>query len=78
LVKLIVSKECGRIIGGEVIGGSSAGEIVNVMSFIIQNGMTVNDMLVAQIGTQPMLTSSPAAYPLIKAAEVVAKELKKK
>ncbi len=77
LVKLIASKECGRIIGGEVIGGASAGEIVNVMSFIIQNGMTVNDMLVAQIGTQPMLTSSPAAYPLIKAAEVVAKELKK-
>jgi len=29
-----------------------------------------------QIGTHPLLTASPAGYPLIKAAEVVAKTLR--
>ena len=74
-VKLVVSKECGRILGGSVLGGISAGELINVIGFLIQGGLTISDMLVAQIGTQPMLTASPAAYPLIKAAEAAAKNL---
>ncbi|SHJ72815.1 NADPH-dependent 2,4-dienoyl-CoA reductase, sulfur reductase [Dethiosulfatibacter aminovorans DSM 17477] len=77
-VKLIVSEQSGLILGGEVMSGSSAGELTNVMGFAIQNNMTINDLLVTQIGTQPMLTASPAGYPLIKAAEVVAKKLKAK
>lgn len=64
-----------RILGGAVIGGHSAGELTNVIGFIIQGGMTITDLLVAQIGTQPMLTASPAAYPLIKAAEACVKLL---
>jgi NADPH-dependent 2,4-dienoyl-CoA reductase/sulfur reductase-like enzyme len=75
-VKLIVSEQSGVILGGEVMGGTSTGELTNVMGFAIQNNMTINDLLVTQIGTQPMLTASPAGYPLIKAAEVVAKKLK--
>lgn len=75
MVKLIVSKDSGIILGGEVIGGKSAGELVNVIGFIIQNRMTLADLLTSQIGTQPLLTASPAGYPLIKAAEVVAKKL---
>jgi len=37
--------------------------------------MTVHDLLVTQIGTHPLLTASPAGYPLIKAAEVVARKM---
>ncbi|MDA0871998.1 MAG: hypothetical protein O2987_03910 [Firmicutes bacterium] len=36
-----------------MVGGISAGEITNVIGFIIQGGMTITDLLVAQIGTQP-------------------------
>jgi len=75
-VKLIVSKKNGVILGGETLGGRSVGELTNVIGFAIQNGMTVNDLLVAQIGTHPLLTASPAGYPLIKAAEIAAKALK--
>lgn len=75
-VKLVVSKDSGRIIGGEVIGGTSVGELINVIGFVVQCGMTLTDLLVAQIGTQPMLTASPAAYPLIKAAEIASRNLK--
>ena len=74
-VKLIVSKSSGVILGGEAISGKSTGELMNVIGFAIQNKMTVNDLLVAQIGTHPMLTASPAGYPWAKAAEAAAKSL---
>ncbi len=75
-VKLIISKHSGVILGGEVLGGKSAGELTNVIGVAIQNHMTVQDLLMTQIGTQPMLTASPAGYPLIKAAEIAAKAMK--
>lgn len=74
IVKLIAGRENGIILGGEVMGGSSAGELINIIGLIIQNKMNVNSLLTLQIGTHPMLTASPAAYPLTKAAEVIAKE----
>ncbi len=77
IVKLIAAKHSGVIIGGEVFGGSEAGELTNVIGIIIQNRMSVNSLLSMQIGTHPCLTASPAAYPLVKAAEQIAmKQLK--
>jgi len=67
-VKLIVGKETGIILGGEVIGGKSIGELTNTIGFIIQNRMNLNAILTSQIGTHPLLTASPAGYPLLKAA----------
>jgi NADPH-dependent 2,4-dienoyl-CoA reductase/sulfur reductase-like enzyme len=74
IVKLIAGRENGIILGGEVMGGASTGELINIIGLIIQNKMNVNSLLTLQIGTHPMLTASPAAYPLTKAAEVIAKE----
>jgi NADPH-dependent 2,4-dienoyl-CoA reductase/sulfur reductase-like enzyme len=68
-VKLIVGKEAGVILGGEVMGGLSIGELTNTIGIIIENRMTINSLLTVQIGTHPLLTASPAGYPLIKAAE---------
>ena len=68
-VKLIVGKESGVILGGEVLGGLSIGELTNTIGLIIENRMSINSLLTAQIGTHPLLTASPAGYPLIKAAE---------
>lgn len=68
-VKLIVGKESGVILGGEVFGGLSVGELTNTLGIIVQSKMTLNSLLTAQIGTHPMLTASPAGYPLMKAAE---------
>lgn len=77
MVKLVAAKYSGVIIGGEVIGGLSAGELTNVIGLAIENRMTVNSLLSSQIGTHPCLTASPAAYPLIKAAEIVAAKMRK-
>ena len=75
-VKLIVAADCGMILGGEVCGGCSVGELTNAIGFLIQSHTNIKTLLTAQIGTHPMLTGSPAAYPLIKAAEIVARKLK--
>ncbi|BEP29578.1 FAD-dependent oxidoreductase [Helicovermis profundi] len=77
MVKLVVSRESGIILGGAISGGKSTGELINAIGFVIQNKMTVIDLLTSQIGTQPVLTASPVAYPLIKAAEVCLKKLRK-
>ncbi len=74
MVKLIVGRESNVILGGEVVGGLSTGELTNLIGFIIQNRMDVNAILSAQIGTHPLLTASPAGYPLLKAAGMVSKK----
>jgi len=74
-VELIVMKNSGRIIGGTISGGNSTGELVNVLGFVVQNRMTVHELYVMQIATHPLLTGSPVAHPLIKAAEIAAKQL---
>jgi len=75
LVKLIVASDSGILLGGEVAGGASIGELTNLIGLAIQNRMTVNSVLTTQVGTHPLLTASPTAYPLIKAAEIAAKEM---
>ena len=75
-VELVIAKNSGLLLGGTVIGGISAGELVNAIGLAIQNAMTVYDLLTAQIGTHPLLTASPIAYPLIKAAEVAVKKIR--
>jgi len=74
-VKLIVGKESGVILGGEVYGGLSVGELTNTIGIIIQNRMSINSLLTAQIGTHPLLTASPAGYPLMKAAESASSQI---
>jgi len=76
LVKLVVARESGVIIGGEAIGGASVGELVNLLGFIIQSRTNIHTIQMAQIGTHPMLTASPAAYPLITAANIAAQRMR--
>jgi NADPH-dependent 2,4-dienoyl-CoA reductase/sulfur reductase-like enzyme len=77
VVKLIVARESGIIIGGEAMGGVSVGELTNLIGFIIQSRTSIYTLLITQIGTQPLLTGSPAAYPLMKAAEAATNNMKK-
>jgi len=64
------------MLGGEVIGGASTGELINIIGLAIQNKMAVNSILTAQIGTHPLLSAPPTAYPIIKAAEVIEKNIR--
>jgi len=74
---LIVSPSTGLIIGGEVLGGKSAGEIINIIALAIQKGVTAYELISYQIGTHPLLTTAPTKYVLIKAAEAAIAKIKK-
>lgn len=74
IIKLIAARDSGVVLGGEVVGGATTGEFTNLIGFMIQNKMTIDALLTAQIGTHPLLTASPTAYPLIKVAEIVAQK----
>jgi len=76
IVKLIVSPENGEIIGGEILGGKSVGEMINTVSLAIQKAVTVYELISFQIGTHPLLTTAPTKYLLIKAAENAIENIK--
>ena len=73
-VKLIAAKDSGILMGGEIVGGESTGELINVIGLAIQQGMTATALYTSQIGTHPLLTSAPTKYPLTKAAEAILKK----
>ena len=77
MVKLIVSPRNGTIIGGEMYGGKSVGELINVVGLAIQKEVTVYELISYQIGTHPLLTTAPTKYVLIKAAEMAIAKLNK-
>ncbi len=67
-IKLIFSSYSGVLMGGQVSGGSSVGEMINIISIAIQQGMTAADLNTSQVATHPLLTASPIAYPINVAA----------
>jgi NADPH-dependent 2,4-dienoyl-CoA reductase/sulfur reductase-like enzyme len=77
-VKLFASPLDGSILGGEVWGGKSAGEIINTISMAIQKGVTVYELVSFQIGSHPLLTAAPTKTVLIKAAEMIIGQIAKK
>jgi len=66
-VKLIFSTYSHTLLGAEMYGGDSVGELINMVSVMILNRMTDTDINTLQIGTHPLLTPSPVAYPVINA-----------
>ncbi len=69
-INLHFSPSNGIVLGGEVWGGDSAGEIINTLSLAIQKGITVYELISFQLGTHPLLTSAPTKPIIIKAAEI--------
>lgn len=76
-VRLFASPSDGSILGGEVWGGKSSGEIINTISMAIQKRVTVFELVSFQIGTHPLLTTAPTKSVMIKAAEGIIAQLQK-
>jgi NADH oxidase (H2O2-forming) len=69
-VKLIFEAGTQVILGGQVSGACSGGEVINTISACIHKRMTADDIATFQTGTHPALTASPIAYQLVNAAEI--------
>jgi NADH oxidase (H2O2-forming) len=67
-LKLIFIRTSGVLIGAQILGGDSTGEMINVLSLAIQKGMTANELNTFQVATHPLITASPIAYPINAAA----------
>lgn len=68
-LKLIFSKNSGIILGGQVAGGISCGEIINLIGIAIQKRMSFVELETLQMATHPFLTSAPTVYPIVLAAQ---------
>jgi NADH oxidase (H2O2-forming) len=68
-LKLIFSKNSGIILGGQVAGGISCGEIINLIGIAIQKRMSFVELETLQMATHPFLTSAPTVYPVVLAAQ---------
>lgn len=66
-VKLLFSADSHTLLGAQVAGGKGVGEIVNILSVMIQKGFTDTEINTLQLGPHPLLTSSPVVYPIINA-----------
>ena len=69
-VKLVFSRESRTVLGGQILGGSSVGEAINIIGATIQMRMRADDIATFQVGTHPALTASPIAYQITNAAEI--------
>ncbi len=68
-VKLIFSRDRGAILGAQVAGGKSVGEMINLLALAIQKRLTASELYTLQIATHPLLTASPVGYQVLQAAE---------
>ncbi len=69
-VRLIFETGSQVLLGGQVSGAKSGGELINTISACIHQRMTADDIATFQTGTHPALTASPIAYQLVNAAEI--------
>ncbi|HEB69842.1 MAG TPA: NAD(P)/FAD-dependent oxidoreductase [Desulfobulbus sp.] len=63
--RLIFSKESLRLLGGQILGGPTTGELTNEIGFLIQNRVTATEIASFQTCMHPRLTS--AAHPVTEA-----------
>ncbi|WP_456444038.1 NAD(P)/FAD-dependent oxidoreductase [Thermococcus sp.] len=68
-VKLIFSRDRGAILGAQIAGGKSIGEMINILALAIQKRLTASELYTLQIATHPLLTASPVGYQILQAAE---------
>jgi pyruvate/2-oxoglutarate dehydrogenase complex dihydrolipoamide dehydrogenase (E3) component len=67
--RIHVMTETAYIVGAEISGSVSVGEMINVIGTAIQARLTIYDLYTFQFGTHPLLTGGPAVTPIIKAVE---------
>ena len=67
-LKLVFADRSGIILGGQISGGASVGELINTIALAIQKKVSVRELDMMQIATHPLLTSAPTIHPLVNGA----------
>lgn len=74
-IKLIFSRLSTIILGGQIAGGASVGELINVVGMAIQKRAPAVELETFQMATHPWLTSPPTLYPLVAATMDMSRKL---
>ena len=77
-VKLVFADRTGIILGGQISGGPSVGELINMVALAIQKKVTVRELDMMQIATHPLLSPAPTVHPIINAAHQALAKLRTK
>jgi len=77
-IKLVFERNSGVLLGGQVMGDATIGEMINAISACVQNRMTAEQIAMFQAGTHPALTASPIAYHMVNAAEMAIKQMRER
>ena len=77
-VKLVFADRAGTLMGGQICGGTSVGELVNAIAVGIQKQLNVRELDMMQIATHPLLTSAPTVHPFIESAHMALRKLREK
>ena len=64
--RIIFAADSLQILGGQILGGATTGELVNTIGLAIQMHASAPDLASMQFGSQPRLT--PSLHPLVAAA----------
>lgn len=72
-VKLLAEKGSGRLLGGQIVGGSGAAKRIDVLAVALWNRMTVDEMTGLDLGYAPPF--SPVWDPVLVAARAVSDAL---
>lgn len=75
-VKLVFANRSGILLGGQISGGESVGELINMVALAIEKKITVRELEMMQIATHPLLTSAPTVHPLIQAASLALSKMR--
>ncbi len=75
-MKLVFDAKSGVILGGQVRGDATVGEMINTISVCVERKMNASEIAIFQTGTHPMLTASPVAYQLVNAAEMAISKMR--
>ncbi len=75
-IKLVFADKSGILLGGQLSGGPSVGELINAIAIGIQKKITVRELDMMQIATHPLLTSAPTVHPLTTAAHQALEKLR--
>ncbi|MBN2262066.1 MAG: FAD-dependent oxidoreductase [Prolixibacteraceae bacterium] len=74
-VKILAEKNSKQIIGGQVISGEPVTNLIDLISFAIQKGATVNDLIELSYSAQPYQSFYPAGNAIVMAAENIANKI---
>ncbi|HFQ89459.1 MAG TPA: NAD(P)/FAD-dependent oxidoreductase [Desulfobulbus sp.] len=70
--RLIFARESLRLLGGQILGGPTTGELANEIGFLIQNRVTATEIASFQTCMHPRLTAS--AHPITEATTDVLRQ----